>query len=87
MILGRFWEDVWQIFGGRFQTYFWDMFRRRVFFFILCFPCSSYSKTANNRTTGDNNEYNSGPGGPGTGFCGPVGGLVVIEVVASHHCY
>ena len=37
---------------------------------------------------GANHEYTGGgPGGPGTGFCGPEGGLVVIEVVASHHCY
>ena len=36
---------------------------------------------------GANNEYTGGPGGPGTGFCGPGGGLVVIEVVASHLCY
>ena len=30
-----------------------------------------YSKTANNRTTGGNNEYNGGPGGPGTVFVVP----------------
>ena len=47
----------------------------------------NYSKTSINRTGGANNEYRGGPGGPGTGFCGPGGGLVVIEVVASHHCY
>ena len=36
---------------------------------------------------GANNEYTGGPGGPGTGFCGPGGGLVVINVVASHYVY
>ena len=35
---------------------------------------SGYSKTDNNRTQGANNEYTGGPGGPGTGFCGPGGG-------------
>ena len=35
---------------------------------------------------GANNEYTGGPGGPGTGFCTPGGGFVVIELVASHHC-
>ena len=35
---------------------------------------------------GANNDYTGSPGGPGTGFCGPGGGLVVTEVVASHHC-
>ena len=34
----------------------------------------TYSKTANNRTGGANNEYRGGPGGPGTGFCSPGGG-------------
>ena len=48
---------------------------------------TKYSKAANNRTPGANNEYTGGPGGPGTGFCGPGGGLVVINVVASHYVY
>ena len=46
-----------------------------------------YSKTLNNRTRGANNEYRGGPGGPGTGFRSPRGGLVVINVVASHYVY
>ena len=45
------------------------------------------SKTSNNRTGGANNEYRGGPGGPGTGFCGPGGGfLTIVAVVASHYC-
>ena len=31
----------------------------------------SYSKTPNNRTGGANTEYRGGPGGLGTGLCGP----------------
>ena len=34
---------------------------------------------------GANNEYT---GGPGTGFCGPGGGfLILVAVVACHHFY
>ena len=48
----------------------------------------SYSKTLNNRTGGANKEYRGGPGGPGTGFCGPGGGfLVLVDVVACHYVY
>ena len=32
-------------------------------------------------------EPRGGPRGPGSGFGGPGGGLMVIEVVASHYCY
>ena len=46
-----------------------------------------YSKTVNNRTGGANKEYRGGPGGPGTGFCGPGAVLVIIDVVACHHGY
>ena len=47
-----------------------------------------YSKTVNNRTRGANNEYRGGPGGPGTGFCTPGGGLLVlVSVVACHYVY
>ena len=38
-----------------------------------------YSKTANNRTGGANNEYRGGPGGPGTGFCSPGGGFFSLS--------
>ena len=34
-----------------------------------------YSKTANHRTGGANNEYRGGPGGPGCGLGGPGGGF------------
>ena len=47
----------------------------------------TYSTTANGRKPGANNEYTGGPDGPGIGFCGPGGGLVVISVVASHYVY
>ena len=51
--------------------------------FLRVLWCIPYSKTANNRTTGGNHEYNGGPGGPGTGFCSPGGGfLVLVAVVA-----
>ena len=40
-----------------------------------------------NRTPVGNNEYTGGPGGPGTGFCGLGGGLVVINAVASYYVY
>ena len=46
-----------------------------------------YSETVNNRPGGVNNEARGGPGGPGTGFCGPGGVLVVINVVASHYVH
>ena len=37
---------------------------------------------------GANNDYTGGPDGPGTGFCGPGGGfLVLAAVVACHHFY
>ena len=36
---------------------------------------------------GVSNEYTGGPGGPDTGFCGPGGGSVVINVLASHYVY
>ena len=36
---------------------------------------SGVSKTVNSRTGGANNEHRGGPGGPGTGFCNPGGGL------------
>ena len=47
-----------------------------------------YSETLNHRTGGPNNSYGGGPGGPGTGFCSPVGGfLVLVAVVACHYSY
>ena len=37
---------------------------------------------------GANNEHTGGPFGPGTGFCGPGGGfLVLVAVVTCHHFY
>ena len=55
---------------------------------MLLFCCS---KTADNRTPwggGGNNEYTGGPGGPGTGFCGPgIGLLILVDVVACHYVY
>ena len=37
---------------------------------------------------GANNEYRGGPGGPGTGFCGPGGGfLILVAVVACLYFY
>ena len=41
----------------------------------LVFKEDSVTKTLNNRTGGPNNEYRGGPGGPGSGFGGPRGGL------------
>ena len=47
-----------------------------------------YFKTLNNRPWGANNESLGGPGGPGTGFCSPGGGfLVLVAVVACHYFY
>ena len=68
------------------------MFGRRIvdFKILKLFKCSTfvYSKTANNRTPGSNNEYTGNPGGPGTGFCNPGGGfLVLVDVVACHYVY
>ena len=46
---------------------------------------SVYSTTANNRPGGANNESR---GGPGTGFCNPGDGfLVLVAVVACHYVY
>ena len=48
---------------------------------------SGYSDPLNNRSP-LNNELRGGPGGPGTGFCGSVGGfLVEVAVVACHYVY
>ena len=47
-----------------------------------------YFKTLNNRPWGANNESPGGPGGPGTGFCSPGDGfLVLVAVVACHYVY
>ena len=56
--------------------------------FLITFLARMYSETVNNRTGGANNEYRGGPGGPGTGFCSPGGGfLVLVAVVACHYVY
>ena len=52
--------------------------------YVLSFD---YSKMLNNRTRGANNEHRVGFCGSGIGSCGPGGGLVVINVVASHYVY
>ena len=58
--------------------------------FLQCFSQVAmfcYSKTLNNRT-GPHNESLGGPGGPGTGLCGPGGGfLLLVDVVACHYIY
>ena len=61
-----------------------------VCFVLLCvlIVFSQYFKTLNNRPWGANNESLGGPGGPGTGFCSPGGGfLVLVDVVACHYVY
>ena len=55
--------------------------------FLYAFQCSNTLRRLIIVHLGANNEYTGGPGGPGTGFCGPEGGLVVINVVASHYIY
>ena len=56
--------------------------------FSLHFSSFSYFETSNNRTGGAHNEYRGGPGGPGTGFCSPGGGfLVLVAVVACHYVH
>ena len=49
-------------------------------------PTKIQSKTPNNRIGGAYNEYRGGPRGPGAGFSGPGGGLLIlVEVVACHY--
>ena len=70
-----------EMFREVFQENFRDSFQGIFFRF-------SYSKTLNNRTGWANNEYRGGPGGPGTGFCSPGDGfLVLVAVVACYYVY
>ena len=54
---------------------------QRFSYMFKCFPMNflsilifSHSKTVNSRTRGANNQYQGGPGGPGSGLGGPRGG-------------
>ena len=50
-------------------------------------PKKGYSDPLNNRSPSPNNEFRGGPGGPGTGFCGPGGGFSGNRSSATRYCY